>query len=78
MTMTKAVKLTERQEKVLAWIEAYIAEHGYSPTFRELCKAFRFKSTQGAVCHLVPLRKKGFVTWCDGKTRTLRLTRKEG
>lgn len=78
MTTKTPRPLTARQEKVLVWIEAYIAEYGYSPTLRELCKAFRFRSTQGAVCHLFAMRRKGYVTWSDGQSRTLRSTRKEG
>jgi repressor LexA len=74
MTTTNArVPLTDRQREILAWLSRYIDDHGYSPTVRELCLAFGFGSTQGAKCHLDPLRRKGWVTWNDGQARTLRV-----
>ena len=74
MTTTLAPgQLTDRQRAILVWINEYIAAHGFSPTIRELVRAFGFKSTNGAVCHLQPLRTKGYVTWLDGSPRTLRV-----
>ena len=73
MTTTAPAPLTARQREILAWVNAYIAERGYSPCVRELCCAFGFKSNNGAMCHLLPLKKKGFVTWVDGSPRTLRV-----
>jgi len=73
MTSTARLPLTSRQQEILAWLAKYITDHGYSPTVRELCLAFGFASTQGATCHLEPLRKKGWITWNDGQARTLRV-----
>jgi repressor LexA len=70
--MTALPKPTKRQLEIHAWIGGYVAKHGYSPTLRELCKAFGFRNVNGAVCHLEPLRKKGLVDWVDGQARTLR------
>lgn len=72
-TTTDRKPLTERQREILRWLSRYIAEHGYSPTVRELCLAFKFDSPNGAICHLVPLRRKGWIEWCDGKSRTIRV-----
>jgi repressor LexA len=74
--MTTAVTpkpLTERQREILTWISQYIDAHGYSPTLRELCRAFGFVSPNGAKCHLVPLARKGHVTWNERQSRTLRV-----
>ena len=73
MTSTTRIPLTPRQQEILAWLAKYIADHGYSPTVRELCLAFHFDSVNGAMCHLHPLRKKGWITWNDGQARTLRV-----
>lgn len=73
-TTTPFQPLTERQREILVWLFRYIDEHGYSPTVRELCQAFSFDSPNGAVSHLRPLRRKGWVTWQDGHARTLRIT----
>jgi repressor LexA len=72
-TETTPQPLTKRQREILSWITQYIDAHGYSPTLREMCLAFGFSSVNGALCHLVPLQRKGWVTWHEGKSRTLRV-----
>ena len=75
--MTTAVDLqplTDRQREVLVWIAKYIDANGYSPTIRQMCQAFNFASTEGAMCHLRQLRAKGWITWQPRETRTIRLT----
>jgi repressor LexA len=73
MTTAKAIRpITERQREIYRWIVQYIADNGYSPTVRELCLAFRFGSVNGAVCHLEPLRRKGYLTWNERQSRTMR------
>lgn len=66
--------MTDRQVEVYDWICRYVAANGFSPTIRELCEAFGFKSKNGALCHLHPLRRRGMVDWVDGRARTLRPT----
>ena len=73
MDTVAPTELTPRQREILAWVDAYIASHGFSPTCRELATAFGFKGPNGAACHLRPLRRKGVITWIDGKSRTLRV-----
>jgi len=73
MTTASPIRpLTDRQREVYRWIVQYITDHGFSPTIRELCLAFRFGSVNGAMCHLHPLRKKGYLAWQDGHARTMR------
>jgi repressor LexA len=72
-TETTPRPLTERQREILAWLVRYIAQHGYSPTLRELCLAFGFASPNGAACHLVPLARKGWITWNEKQSRTIRV-----
>ncbi len=64
--------LTERQQAIYDWVVTYCETHGYSPTFRELCKAFGIKSPNGAFCHLKALRRKGWLCWGERSPRTLR------
>jgi repressor LexA len=73
MTTTTQIRpLTDRQREIYRWIVNYIANHGFSPTIRELCLSFGFASTEGAMCHLRPLRSKGFVVWNERQSRTIR------
>lgn len=73
MTTTTQPPLTTRQREIRDWIEAYIGLNGFSPSIRELCDAFGFKTPNGGLCHLRPLRRKGVVSWIDGRPRTLRV-----
>jgi repressor LexA len=72
-TETTPRPLTERQREILTWLVRYIDQHGYSPTLREVCMAFGFASPNGAVCHLASMQRKGWVTWNEKKSRTIRV-----
>ena len=72
-TATERQPLTARQQDVLTWIAGYINTHEYPPTLREIQHAYGWKTPNAAKCHLEPLRKKGYVTWVEGCSRTLRV-----
>ena len=67
--------LTDRQQKVLGFIEQQIRHNGYPPTIREIGRHLGIKSTNGVNDHLNALQKKGFITRQEGKSRTLQLVR---
>ena len=74
MTATQELKpLTDRQREILNWIARYTTEHGFPPTIREGQLAFAFDSTNGFVCHLQALARKGWVVWNPRQSRTLRV-----
>jgi SOS-response transcriptional repressor LexA len=68
-----AKELTERQIKVLRYIEKAVATSGYPPTIREIGNAFGIKSTNGVNDHLRALMRKGYLAKQAGKSRTLTL-----
>ena len=70
---TSLPELTERQKKVLGFIETHIKQHGFPPTIREIGQHLGIKSTNGVNDHLNALQKKGFLTREEGKSRTLQL-----
>lgn len=72
-TATERQPLTARQQDVLDWIVGYIDTHGYSPTVREIANHYGWRTPNSVMCHLTPMRKKGYVTWQDGCSRTLRV-----
>jgi repressor LexA len=72
MTETERIPPAPKQLQVLQWVTEYIATKGYSPTVREIQKAFALKSVNGVMSHLYPLRDKGWLTWQDGQARTIR------
>jgi repressor LexA len=64
--------LTPRQQDVLQWISGFIDTHGFSPSVREIGHAYGW-TTNGVMCHLRSMRRKGAVTWIDGQARTIRV-----
>jgi repressor LexA len=59
------------KDKILAFLRSFIAEHGYSPTVREIAEAVGL-STSGTYHHLEALRAEGAITGGPG-ARTWRL-----
>lgn len=61
--------LSPRQAAVLAYIERYIAEHGYSPSFKDIGGALGIRSTNGVNDHLRALQRKGYLRRGEQKSR---------
>ncbi len=53
--------LTERQRDILQFIREFQAEHGVTPTHREICDHFGFSSYGTVYKHLSLLEKKGLI-----------------
>lgn len=66
-------KLTAKQEIILDVIKKFIAEKGYSPTIRELCKLCNLNSTATMFVHLKNLTSKGYINQDGNKFRTIEL-----
>lgn len=66
-------KLTDKQTKILNCIKKFIAEKGYAPTIRELCKLCNLSSTATMFVHLKNLSTKGYITQTESKFRTIEL-----
>lgn len=64
-------KLTRKQQEVLTAIKKYIAEHGYSPSVREVCDLMNLSSTATVFVHMKHLMNKGYLKQTDNKFRTL-------
>ena len=71
-TIVERRPLTPRQLDVLRWVVGFADTHGYAPTIREIGNAYGW-TTNGVMCHLNAMRKKGWVSWLDGHARTLRV-----
>jgi SOS-response transcriptional repressor LexA len=63
--------VTERQQQVLQTIIDFRAQHGYSPTVREIGQLLGITSPNGMMCHLRRLRQLRKITWADGATRSI-------
>lgn len=67
------VPLTSRQRWVAHTIRRMTEEAGYPPTIREVMRECGFATPNSVKVHLELMRRKGWVTWEEGKCRTLRV-----
>lgn len=66
-------KLTAKQARVLDALKRFLAENGYPPTVRELCKMTNLNSTATVQVHLDTLQTKGYIKKAKEKNRTMEL-----
>ena len=66
-------KLTDAQNELYQWIRNYIKEFQHSPSIRQMMKAMGLKSPAPIQSRLKHLQYKGFISWQEGKARTLKL-----
>ena len=65
--------LTDAQEELLNWIKSYVKEFQHSPSIRQMMKAMNLKSPAPIQSRLKHLQDKGFISWQEGKARTIKL-----
>ena len=65
---------SQRQARILAFIQDYIAHHVYPPTVREIVKGCELSSTSVALYNLVRLGQKGYLTRVRDVARGIALT----
>ncbi len=68
-------KITDRQKQVLDYICAFIDEHSYAPSIRDIQKHFGLKSTKGVKDHIDRLVEKGYLNRTEGTARALKVVR---
>jgi repressor LexA len=54
--------LTPKQKQILDYIEQFINENGYSPSYREIAENFEFSSVATVAEHIENLRLKGYLS----------------
>lgn len=69
-----ATELTEKQTRILRYIEESIKKSGFPPTIDEIRARFRFKSGNAVRNHLRALQKKGYIKRMPHTARGLILT----
>lgn len=67
--------LTERQKEILEYIQSFQADHGISPTHREICEHFNYSSYGTVYKHLKLLQKKGYIRRDWNQKRGIELVR---
>jgi len=65
------IRPTKKQRATLDFIEAFIAEHGYSPSYREIMAALEYTSVATVALHVNSLVKRGHLQKRDNSARSL-------
>lgn len=65
--------LTQAQQELYDWLVVHIKENHHSPSIREMMRAMKLKSPAPIQSRLEHLRTKGYISWTEGKARTIRL-----
>lgn len=65
--------MTEKQKDLYMAIKSFINKCGYAPTVRELCEMTNVKSPATTFAKLIILKRKGYITYVEGKSRTIKI-----
>ena len=65
--------LTQAQNELYSWIKNYMKEFQHSPSIRQMMNAMGLKSPAPIQSRLKHLQEKGFISWQEGKARTLQI-----
>lgn len=67
----KTVRPTKKQRELLSYIESFIAEHGYSPSYREIMTGLGYNSVATVALHVNNLIARGHIKKRDRSARSL-------
>jgi SOS-response transcriptional repressor LexA len=65
---------TKKQKELLTYIHAFIVEHGYSPSYREIMNGVGYTSVATVALHVNNLIKRGHLQKRDNEARSLEPT----
>jgi len=73
-------RTSDKQEKILEYLNEYFEDNGYAPSVREICAAVGLKSTATVSYHLNELKRQGMIEGDSTKRRAIKLpeSRKPG
>lgn len=67
------VRPSKKQRELLTFIEGFITQHGYGPSYREIMRALDYKSVSTVAVHVDNLIKKGHLRKRDKSARSLEI-----
>jgi repressor LexA len=69
----QAMPLTKRQKEILDFLQAFLEENGYPPSFEEIARHFGYTSLATVHEHLENLRQKGYIRKSYNASRSIEL-----
>tara|TARA_B100000242_G_scaffold246512_1_gene187175 strand:- start:1805 stop:2422 length:618 start_codon:yes stop_codon:yes gene_type:complete len=73
MPISEVNKLTDAQKELYAWIKNYMRDFQHSPSIRQMMQAMGLRSPAPIQSRLKHLQEKGYISWQEGKARTMQL-----
>lgn len=70
-SLQNQLRPTKKQKELLSFIEQFIAEHGYSPSYREIMNGLNYTSVATVSLHVGNLIKRGHLRKRDHSARSL-------
>ncbi|CAN5147981.1 hypothetical protein BH09PAT3_BH09PAT3_1870 [soil metagenome] len=67
----KTLRPTKKQKELLGFIEQFIGEHGYSPSYREIMNGLNYTSVATVALHVNSLIKRGHLRKREHSARSL-------
>jgi SOS-response transcriptional repressor LexA len=71
MPAPEIIRPTKKQRELLTFIEEFIGEHGYSPSYREIMTGKGYTSVASVALHVNNLIKRGHLKKRDHSARSL-------
>jgi len=72
------VRPTKKQRELLTYIEGFITEHGYSPSYREIMNGLNYTSVATVALHVNNLIKRGHLRKRDHNARSIEVVTPTG
>lgn len=66
-------RTSKKQQELLQFITAFLQEHNYAPSYREVMVALGYKSVSTVAVHVDGLIAKGYLTKSDKSARSIRV-----
>ena len=73
-----AIRPTKKQRELLSFIEQFVAEHGYGPSYREIMRGCEYNSVATVALHINSLISRGHLTKRDNSARSLEVVKQAG
>src|SRR5581483_4951469 len=77
-TDLQPVRPTKKQKELLTFIETFIGEHGYSPSYREIMSGLNYTSVATVSLHVNSLIRRGHLHKRDRSARSLEVVHGSG
>lgn len=71
------VRPTKKQKELLSFIDLFIMQHGYSPSYREIMNGVGYSSVATVAAHINNLIKRGHLLKRDHSARSLEVVKQD-